>query len=66
MLHPPEASIRLELERWYGASGICAHAVSVMQQISPQFGEEKVKACAEQALTGAFQDKFYQWEQDWA
>lgn len=63
MLHPPESSIPLELGRWYGASRMCVHAVSVMQQVS-QFGEQKVKACAEQVLTGVSQDKFYPWEQD--
>lgn len=42
---------------------MCVHAVSVTQQVS-QFGEQKVKACAEQVLTGVSQDKFYPWEQD--
>lgn len=45
---------------------MCVHTVLVMQQISPLFGEENVKTCAEQVLTGAFQAKFYRWEQDWA
>lgn len=44
----------------------CVLAVSVMQQISPHFGEQKVKACAEQVLTGVSKDKLYPWEQDQA
>lgn len=62
-IHPPEPRGWLELESSCGASWSCVLAALGMKQISAQFGEEKVKACAEQTLPSAFQDRFSPWEQ---